>query len=152
MLRALRQKISLFSYSGISILAAIAAFGTYTCMYAFRKAFATGTFSNQEELWGVDYKVWLVIAQVLGYTLSKFYGIKFIAGLNPKKRGVYTIALILFSWVSLLAFAIIPSPYNIICMFFNGLPLGLIWGLVFGYLEGRRATEFMAAVLSVSLI
>jgi hypothetical protein len=37
-------------------------------------------------------------------------------------------------------------------MFFNGLPLGLIWGLVFGYLEGRRATEFMAAVLSVTLI
>ena len=30
--------------------------------------------------------------------------------------------------------------------------LGMIWGLVFSYLEGRRATEFMGAVLSVSFI
>jgi len=37
-------------------------------------------------------------------------------------------------------------------LFINGFPLGMIWGLVFGYLEGRRSTEFMAAVLSISLI
>ena len=120
-------------------------------MYAFRKAFAAGTFPNQE-IFGLDYKVWLVIAQIFGYTLSKFYGIRFIAALNPRMRGFYTILLISISWLALLGFAIIPPPYNIICMFFNGLPLGLIWGLVFGYLEGRRATEFMAAILSVSLI
>ncbi len=28
----------------------------------------------------------------------------------------------------------------------------MIWGLVFSYLEGRKATEFMGAVLSVSFI
>jgi hypothetical protein len=28
----------------------------------------------------------------------------------------------------------------------------MIWGLVFSYLEGRKSTEFMAAVLSISLI
>jgi len=51
-----------------------------------------------------------------------------------------------------LFFAIVPAPYNIVFLFINGFPLGLIWGLVFGYLEGRKSTEFMAAVLSISLI
>jgi len=37
-------------------------------------------------------------------------------------------------------------------LFVNGFPLGMIWGLVFGYLEGRRSTEFMASVMSISLI
>lgn len=151
MFSGLKKSVGKLGYNGVSILAAFAAFGTYTCMYAFRKAFAAGTFPDHQ-IFGLDYKVWLVIAQIFGYTLSKFYGIRFIAALNPHRRGFYTILLISISWLALLGFAIIPSPYNIICMFFNGLPLGLIWGLVFGYLEGRRATEFMAAILSVSLI
>jgi len=37
-------------------------------------------------------------------------------------------------------------------MFFNGLPLGMIWGVVFSYLEGRRLTELLGAGLSASFI
>jgi hypothetical protein len=37
-------------------------------------------------------------------------------------------------------------------MFFNGLPLGMIWGVVFGYLEGRRNTELFGAVMASSFI
>jgi hypothetical protein len=126
----LRVKVAKWPYSLLSVMAAVAAFGLYTSMYAFRKAFAAGTFTGQQYL-HVDYKVWLVIAQVVGYTFSKFYGIRFIAEV---------------------AFALVPAPFNIVFLFINGFPLGLIWGLVFGYLEGRRSTEFMAAVLSISLI
>src|ERR1700748_1235815 len=132
-------------------MAAASSFGAYTCMYAFRKAFAAGTFTGQQ-YFHIDYKVWLVIAQVIGYTLSKFYGIKFIAELKPNQRTKSILVLIGIAWAALLLFAIIPGPYNIICLFINGFPLGMIWGLVFSYLEGRRATEFMAAVLSTSLI
>jgi len=132
-------------------MAALAAFGTYTCMYAFRKAFAAGTYTGHQ-YFHIDYKVWLVIAQVLGYTLSKFYGIRFIAEINPRNRAKSILLLIGLSWLALLGFALIPAPYNILMLFINGFPLGMIWGLVFGYLEGRRSTEFMAAVLSISLI
>lgn len=120
-------------------------------MYAFRKAFAAATFEHQQFL-GIDYKVWLVIAQMLGYTLSKFYGIKFIAEVKDKSRAKYLVRLILLAWLALLGFALVPSPYNIVFLFFNGFPLGMIWGLVFSYLEGRKTTEFMGAVLSTSLI
>ncbi len=48
--------------------------------------------------------------------------------------------------------AIVPAPYNIFCMFLNGLPLGIIFGLVFGYLEGRKTTEILGAFLVSSFI
>lgn len=147
----MRAGVARWPYGLQTIMASLAAFGTYTCMYAFRKAFSAGTFTG-EQYWHIDYKVWLVIAQVAGYTLSKFYGIRFIAELKHNLRPRYILILIGISWVALLAFAIIPAPYNIICLFINGFPLGMIWGLVFSYLEGRRSTEFMAAVLSISLI
>src|SRR5690606_8218012 len=53
---------------------------------------------------------------------------------------------------ALFCFAIIPAPYNIIFLFINGLPLGVIYGLVFSYLEGRRSTELLGAVLASSFI
>ena len=147
----LKAQVAKWPYALISVLAALSAFGAYTSMYAFRKAFAAGTYPGQQYL-HVDYKVWLVIAQIVGYTLSKFYGIRFIAEIKGKKRGLTILVLVGISWLALLGFAIVPAPYNIVFLFVNGFPLGLIWGLVFGYLEGRRSTEFMAAVLSISLI
>jgi MFS family permease len=147
----LRAKVAKWPYGLLSVMAAVSSFGAYTCMYAFRKAFAAGTFTGQQ-YFHIDYKVWLVIAQIIGYTLSKFYGIKFISELKPGQRAKYILLLIGIAWLALLCFAIVPAPYNIIFLFINGFPLGLIWGLVFGYLEGRKSTEFMAAVLSISLI
>ncbi|PZF73869.1 DUF5690 family protein [Taibaiella soli] len=135
----------------LTILASIAAFGTYSCMYAFRKGFTAGTYSG-DQLWGVDYKVWLVFAQVLGYMLSKFAGIKIISELRTGQRASRLFLLIGISWIALLGFAVVPAPFNILCLFINGFPLGMIWGIVVSYLEGRRATEFMGTVMAVSLI
>ncbi|MBS1532521.1 MAG: hypothetical protein JSU01_19615 [Bacteroidetes bacterium] len=147
----LRARVAKWPYGLMSVLAGISAFGAYTSMYAFRKGFTAGTFAGSQ-YFHIDYKVWLVIVQIIGYTASKFYGIKFISELKPSQRAKSILLLIGIAWLALLLFAIIPAPYNIICLFVNGFPLGLIWGLVFGYLEGRKSTEFMAAVLSISLI
>jgi NhaP-type Na+/H+ and K+/H+ antiporter len=37
-------------------------------------------------------------------------------------------------------------------MYLNGLGLGMIFGLVFSYLEGRRITDLLGAGLAVSFI
>ncbi|KAA2245389.1 hypothetical protein F0L74_05355 [Chitinophaga agrisoli] len=134
-----------------SLYAALVSFGTYSCMYAFRKPFAAALFEGVSFL-GIDYKIWIVIAQTMGYAASKIYGIRFIAEMQSGKRARSIIFLILLSWLALLLFAVVPAPYNIPLLFLNGFPLGMIWGLVFGYLEGRRGTEFMGAVLSISFI
>lgn len=148
---SIKLVVSKWPYWLVTVFGGFAAFGCYTSMYAFRKAFASATFEHQEFL-HIDYKVWLVIAQMLGYTLSKFYGIRFISESGKSKRAKSIISLVLFSWLSLLGFALVPAPYNILFLFLNGFPLGMIWGLVFSYLEGRKTTEFMGAMMSVSLI
>lgn len=150
-LPGLQQRLRHTDQFTFALYAALVSFGTYSCMYAFRKPFAVALFEGISFL-GIDYKIWLVIAQTMGYAASKFYGIRFIAEMQGAKRARSIILLILFSWLALLLFAIVPAPFSIVCLFLNGFPLGMIWGLVFSYLEGRRSTEFMGAVLSISFI
>ncbi len=129
----------------------LSAFVIYSCMYGFRKPYTVATFTNIYFL-GISYKVCLVVAQVIGYMMSKFIGIRLISTMQPQKRTTYIVICIGIAWLSLLGFAIIPAPYNIICMFVNGLPLGMVFGLVFGFLEGRKTTEIMGAFLATSFI
>jgi hypothetical protein len=129
----------------------IAAFGTYFCMYAFRKPFTAATYTDTMLL-GIDYKTVLVTAQVLGYTLSKFLGIKVIAEMQARWRAVTILGFIGVAHVALLLFGLTPPPFNWIWLFLNGLPLGMVFGLVLGFLEGRRQTDALAAGLCVSFI
>lgn len=131
--------------------ASIAAFGTYFCMYAYRKPFSVATFGDLA-FWGVDYKILLIIAQVLGYTLSKFLGIKIISEMKSSRRTLLLLSFIGLAELSLLGFALVPAPYNMVFLFLNGLPLGMIWGIVFSYLEGRKVTEILGVVLCSSFI
>ena len=137
---------------GSSIYIAIICFCTYACMYAFRKPFTIGIYADMPSFLGIEYKNLLVIAQVLGYTASKIFGIKFISELKNIGRGTLIFILIVLSWIPLLLFPILPAPINILCFFLNGFPLGIIWGIVFSFVEGRRATDFIGATLAVSFI
>ena len=132
---------------------AIAAFGVYFAMYAFRKPFAAATYTDIAG-WDfqIDYKTALLIAQVFGYALSKFIGVRVIAEFGRRGRATAILTLIASSWLALVGFAIVPPPWNVACMFLNGLPLGMIWGLVFSYLEGRRSTELLGSILCASFI
>jgi hypothetical protein len=135
----------------IAIWAMFAAFGCYFCMYALRKPFTAASFSGSS-LWGVEYKILLVTSQVLGYTLSKFIGIKVIAEMPPTRRAAGILWLISLALLSLILFGLVPRPWNLLCLFLNGLPLGMVFGLVMGFLEGRRATELLVAGLCTSFI
>ncbi|MBL7872035.1 MAG: hypothetical protein JNM78_10515 [Cyclobacteriaceae bacterium] len=134
-----------------TIYASAVAFCLYTCVYAFRKTFAVATFEGVEFV-GMSYKVWLVTSQVMGYALSKFIGITVVAELKVQWRMIGIFIMVLIAGIAWLLFAFVPAPYNIIFLFMNGLPLGMVWGMVFSYLEGRRMTEVLGAALSVSFI
>ena len=136
----------------VAVFASLITFLTYASVYAFRKPFTVGSFSEAPLVFGMAYKDALVIVQVLGYTLSKFYGVRFIAELKHIGRGKIILLLVGISWISLLLFAIVPSPFNIIFLFTNGFPLGIIWGIIFSFVEGRKATDFIGASLAVSFI
>jgi len=127
-----------------------AAFFAYFCMYGFRKPFAVGTFDG--ELWGVDLKILLIVGQMLGYCLSKFIGIKVVSELPGARRGLAIAALIGTAQLALVVFAVVPEGLKPAAMFLNGMPLGMIWGLVFGFLEGRKVSDFLGAGLCASFI
>ncbi len=133
----------------------LVAFGAYFAMYAYRKPFAVASYADIPVLghgFVIDYKIALVISQVFGYALSKVIGVKVISELPGRYRAVAILLLIGFAELMLVAFAAVPAPYNIACLFFNGLSLGLIWGLVFGFLEGRRVSEILGSILCASFI
>ena len=97
--------------TAFSIYCVIAAFGTYFCMYAFRKPFTAATYEN--EIWlGVSFKTILVASQVGGYTLSKFIGIKVVSEMPARYRAVSILGLIGVAEVALLLFAVTPAPWN----------------------------------------
>lgn len=135
------------------IYASSAAFMTYFCMYAFRKPFTAASYEQAGSLWDLlDFKVAIVLAQVLGYLLSKFIGIKIISELTANKRTVFLLCLIFVAQLALILFAVVPEAWKPLMMFINGIPLGMVWGIVFSFLEGRKTTEILGAFLSITFI
>ena len=135
--------------------AIVASFSTYFCMYAFRKPFAAATFAGAVDLplvGQVDHKIVLIVAQIFGYAASKLLGIKVVSEMAPARRAVAIVVAIIAAEAALLLFGVLPSPYDALALFLNGLPLGLVWGLVFGFLEGRRSSDGLGAGLCASFI
>jgi len=137
--------------SGRLLLTATAAFSAYFCMYAFRKPFTAATFEGPE-IFGLGLKTVLVLSQLLGYTFSKFIGIKVVSEMRNEYRAIAIIGLIAIAEVALVGFAFLPLPLKVLMIFLNGLPLGMIFGLVLSYLEGRKQTEALSAALCASFI
>ncbi len=129
------------------------AFSTYFCMYAFRKPFAAAKYEALYFLGThVELKTALVIGQIIGYALSKFAGIKVCSEANRRGRAPTLIGLIVAAELALVLFAVLPPNWKVAAIFLNGLPLGMVWGLVVLYLEGRRTSELLLAGLSCSYI
>ncbi len=142
------NRTSTFNFT---LYASVTSFCLYTCIFALRKTFGVATYQGTS-YWGVDFKGWMVISQVIGYLISKFIGIKIVSELQSKYRTKGILLMVSIASLAWLLFAITPAPYNLIFLFMNGLPLGMVWSLVFGFLEGRKNTEVLGASLSVSFI
>jgi Family of unknown function (DUF5690) len=141
------------SPAAFAVFASLAGFATYFSMYAFRKPFTAASFGAVEGWhYKLDFKIAIVIAQVLGYATSKFIGIRVISSMQPTYRARAILGLIGASWVALVIFAAAPAVLKVPAMYLNGLFLGMIWGLVFSYMEGRRTSEILGAVLCASFI
>jgi MFS family permease len=135
----------------IALYAALVSFGTYVFIFGFRKSFTVCTFDGMT-FGPIAYKTALVISQMLGYLLAKFYGIQFISGMQKVNRYKIIFLLTGIAWAAWLLFAVVPAPYNVVFLFINGFPLGILWGVVFSYVEGRKSTDFIGAALAVSFI
>ncbi len=139
-------------FSMAEVLWAIsAAFGCYFCMHGFRKAFTVATFSGSD-VGNLSFKTLLVVSQVAGYMVAKFIGVKLIAEMPPSRRPAMLASMIVLAELALVLFGLVPRPWNALAMFLNGIPLGMIFGLILGQLEGRRMTEALTAGLCTSFV
>jgi len=128
----------------------VSAFGTYACMYGFRKPFTAGVYVSDP--FSPGFKALLVSAQVLGYTASKAMGIRVIAEMAPRRRIATLFGLIAVAEAAWILLGLLPPSFGAICLFLNGLPLGMVFGLVLGFLEGRRLSEAFITGLCCSFI
>ncbi len=134
-----------------TLFAGITVFCVYTCTMGLRKPVTAATFERLSFA-AIDYKIWIVLAQTAGYTLAKFYGIRFIGELTRERRERVLVYLVSAALLALLLFAVLPAPYNLVFFVVNGFPLGIIYGVMLSYLEGRRTTEILGAMLTTSFI
>lgn len=123
---------------------------SYSLVYALRKPFTAAEFDSLQVA-GMNYKIVVSVIQLVGYVCAKMLGIKFISELKSGNRLRFIIGSAALSEVSLLAFGLLPVPYNILALFFNGLSLGCMWGVIFSFLEGRRTTDILASIMGVSM-
>ena len=133
-LSSLRARLTQERGAFLGLWAVAAAFGTYFCMYAFRKPFAVGTWEGEVELPGVgplDYKILLIISQIAGYCVSKFLGIKIVSEMPPAKRALAILAFVGIAELALVLFALTPAPWNAVFLFMNGSALTLYLSLSF---------------------
>jgi len=75
-----------------------------------------------------------------------------ISSLDSKQRTGMLLGILAVAVLSLLGFAYSSLQWGVFWMFLNGIPLGLAWGVVFSYLEGRRVTEALTALLCINFI
>lgn len=137
----------------LNLCAMTTAFVAYFCMYAFRKPFAAGTYAGFSLLGTeVELKTAFVICQIIGYALSKYLGVKFCPEVTRNNRALLLVASVTVAELALILFAMLPLQLKIAAIFLNGLSLGMVWGLIVWYLEGRRTSEILLAVLSCSFI
>ncbi|MBI3416339.1 MAG: hypothetical protein HY043_13675 [Verrucomicrobia bacterium] len=151
--RGLRSRLETAPAPVFVAYAITAAFATYFCMYAFRKPFAAAKFSGEVFFsTQIALKTAIVISQIIGYALSKYIGIKVCSEVSPGRRAATLVFLICWAEAALVLYGLLPNNFKVIAIFFNGLPLGMVWGLVVWYLEGRRTSELLLAGLSCSYI
>ncbi|MEY3420247.1 MAG: hypothetical protein RIR48_527 [Bacteroidota bacterium] len=129
----------------------VAAFCTYLCFYPFRRAYTAATFDDLY-FFGVHFKILMITAQVMGFAVSKGIGVKIVSEMKPQNRARNLMIFTGLSGLSMLFFGIVPAPYNLIFVFFASLPLGMFYGVILGFLEGRMITDLLVAALTASFI
>jgi Family of unknown function (DUF5690) len=134
-----------------TFFAAFTAFFTYMCFYPFRRAYTAATYEDLA-FFGVNFKILIITAQVLGFAVSKGLGIKYVSEMLPQNRSRNLLIMISLSLICYLFFALTPAPYNLFFIFMASLPLGMVYGTILGFLEGRKTTDLLVAVLTASFI
>lgn len=94
----------------------------------------------------------LILAQLFGYMAAKFIGVRMVPRVQSRHRVPAIFGMVVFSNLTLLGPALVPAPFGAVFLILNGLSLGMVWGLLFGCIEGRRITDLLSVMLTLALV
>lgn len=133
-----------------TLFGGFSAFLCYFFVYFFRKPWQV--VGDEEWAGNVTMKEAMLVAQTAGIWIAKIYGWKFNAEVRRSKVTQYLMAAITFAELTLILLGLLPLFWKPFAMFLNGLPLGLVWGLIVTILEGRESSDAMLICLATSFI
>ena len=82
-------------------------------MYAFRKPYGAATYEGLEFFGtGMTLKGAFLISQIIGYTISKYWGCKFCSEINRASQAKALILMIVIAEIALLCFALVPNDFK----------------------------------------
>ena len=126
-----------------------AALLSYSLVYALRKPFTAAGFDGLD-FFGMDYKTATSTVQISGYLFPADWH-QGNSELKKENRLKFIILSVAVAELSLVLFGALPRPLNVFALFFNGLSLGCMWGVIFSFLEGRRVTDLLASLMGLSI-
>eukprot|EP00039_Didymoeca_costata_P004113 m.71408 g.71408 ORF g.71408 m.71408 type:complete len:494 (-) comp12242_c0_seq1:101-1582(-) len=98
-------------------------------------------------------KVWISMAQVLGYALLKIPAVKYVSELKRKSR----LSMLTTCYVLTSIFTTVPLPFvapyvAAVFVFLGAASASTIWGITLQYLEGREYTDFLFAAMNMVVV
>lgn len=137
----------------VNVWAGTAAFVAYFAAYGFRKPFLAAEYVGASPWFGaLTLKTTFVVSQVFGYALSKYLGVGVCTAAERRRLPWLLFGLVGAAEAALFAFAALPAGWKPVALFANGLALGMVWGGIVRYLEGRRSSDILLAVLCSSYV
>ena len=127
-------------------ISAITDFATY----GISTAIFSGEY-NTQSVFG-NTKNALTIAQILGYLVGKFIGMRIFARIHKEHRIYYLMLIYVLATIPLIIFGVLPPVGQVIMFFLSSIPMVLFWGFLVFYIEGRNSTVIIIMIVYMALI
>ena len=135
-----------------SLQLAVLALLYYSCVFLIRTAMFACTWSDQPTYAGLNFKTCLALAQTFGYACGKVPAIAFSPKLPHSQLREALVTVLIGSGACVTLACVVPSAVSLALVWLACVMLAPTYSLLQRFLEGRRDTEVIVAVVAFSFI
>ena len=135
-----------------SLRLALLALLYYSCIFLVKTSMFACSFANYPTLLGLSYKTCLALAQTFGYAMGKVPSLMFSPKLLRSQLRGALVAVIVSAGSLITLSCATPPAASLLLITLACVCLAPTWSILQRFLEGRRDTEAIVAVVSFSYI
>ena len=137
----------------LALRLAFFSWGNYLCMYGMRKPWSALQYVGDPPLLGMNPKVAIAVAQIVGYFCGKLLGIWIVPRVT--KRALVSVLIFIgcnctLGWLGL--YLLPRGVLTLLSVSVGSFPLAMVWSLVYRYIEGRRCSDAVGGAFGTSVI